>query len=83
MMFPKTQLDDEIPQGQKSLILISSVPKHLYQAHNIQDSASAQSSALQPLSVQLNTYFWHVCSVPGPELRDGNMKTNKTPSLHT
>lgn len=83
MMFPKTQLDNEIPQGQKSLILISSVQKHLYQAHNIQDSASAQSSTLQPLSAQLNTYFWHLCSVPGPELRDGSMKTNKTPSLHT
>ena len=83
MMFPKTPLDDEIPQGQKSFILSSSIPKHLYQAHSIQDSASAQSSTLQPLSTQLDTYFWHVCSVPGPVLRDGSLKMNKTPSLHT
>lgn len=88
MTVPQTQLDSEVPQGQKSFLdsdLYCSKASILgfrsHQAHSTQDSASAQSSTLQPLSVHLSTYFWYVCSVPGPVLRARSMKTNKTPSL--
>ena len=86
MTVPRTQLDGEVPQGQKSFFdsdLYCSKASILgfrsQQAHSIQDSASAQSSTLQPLSVQLSTYFWHVCSVPGPVLRARSMKTKHHP----